>query len=156
MAEQSAMLSDEGRRQQLERRQPNLRSMVYALFMTRRKEQRRADQPSIYYIDSYSPYLLSGALLLMLLCILDTYFTLLLIQHGSRELNPLLAWALSKHVMVFFGLKYSLTAICVVLTVMHKHFRVFGLKGYQVLIFGIVVYGILIQYQLSMLLPILF
>lgn len=156
MVEELAVLSDGGRRQQVERRQANLRSMIYALFMTRRKAQRRAEQTIDYYTDRYSPSLLSAALLLLLMCILDSYFTLLLIQHGSRELNPILAWALNKHVMLFFTLKYTMTALCVVLAVMHENFKVFGLRGYQVLIFGILVYGILIQYQLSMLLPIFF
>jgi len=133
-----------------------MRSLVYALFMSRRQSQRRSDEAVCYYSDQYGPYMLTAALLLMLLCVLDAYFTLLLIQYGSTELNPILAWALNKHVMFFFILKYTLTALCVLVAVVHKQFRVFGLKGYQVLIISILAYGILIQYQLSMLLPILY
>ena len=155
MSEQLEVVIDDCRRQRVERRQANLRSMFYALFMSRRKTNRRSDEAVCYYYDQYGPHIFASALLLMLMCILDSYFTLLLMQYGSQELNPILAWALSKHVLFFFLLKYTLTAMCVVIAVMHKHFRVFGLKGYQVLLICLFAYGILIQYQLSMLLPIL-
>ena len=115
------------RRQYLERRQPNLRSLLYALFMSRRQTQRRDAFPTTYYSDHYGPYIFSAALLLMLLCILDAYFTLMLLAYGSTELNPILAWALKTHVLVFFLLKYTVTAASVMITVVHKHFRVFGI-----------------------------
>jgi len=156
MSEQLELPSGVCRRQQVERRQANLRSLFYAFFMSRRKTHRRTEYPITYYSDDYGPYILGTALLLLLLCICDSYFTLILIQYGSTELNPILAWALNKHVIVFFLLKYTVTAFCIVLTVMHKHFRVFGLKGYHVLLVCLVGYGLLIHYQLGMLLPILF
>ncbi len=156
MSEQLEVLAGERRCHQVERRQANFRSMVYALFMSRRKTQRRSNEAVCCYRDQYGPYMLTAALLLMLLCVLDSYFTLILIQYGASELNPLLAWALNKHVMFFFILKYVLTALCVLVAVVHKQFQVFGLKGYQVLIICILGYGILIQYQLSMLLPLLY
>jgi len=155
MSEELVPYSD-GCRRHGERRQINLRSMFYALFMSRRVGTRRRDESHGYYSDYYNSFVFTAAIILMLLCILDAYFTLLLIQYGSTELNPVLAWALNKHVLFFFILKYILTAIFVVLTVVHKHFRVFGLRGYQVLILCILSYGILVQYQLRMLLPAMF
>ncbi|MEJ2439860.1 MAG: DUF5658 family protein, partial [Gammaproteobacteria bacterium] len=85
--------------------------------------------------------------------VLDAGFTLLLIQHGSVELNPFLSWFLHKHVLLFFLVKYFLTSLCVILTVMHGQFRIFGVKGIHFLTGSVVVYTFLIQYQLSMLLP---
>jgi hypothetical protein len=155
MSEQLEVLDDGRRRQRVERRQPNLRSMFYALFKSRRKTTRRSNEAVCYYCDDYGPHVFATALLLMVLCVLDSYFTLLLLQYGSTELNPILAWALNKHVMFFFILKYSLTSVCVVVAVMHKNFRVFGINGFQLLLACIVGYAILIDYQLHMLLPIL-
>ncbi|MBI1423043.1 MAG: hypothetical protein GC149_06220 [Gammaproteobacteria bacterium] len=130
--------------------------MFYALFMSRRRSHRRTDHSKSYYSDSYGPYVTGAALLLMLFCVLDSYFTLLLIQYGSIELNPILAWALQQHVLFFFLLKYSVTAVCVVVAVMHKQFPVYGLKGSHILMACLLGYGILIHYQLAMLLPVLF
>ena len=158
MSEQLGLLADVCRRQQVERRQVNMRSMFYALFMSRRRSHRRASESVSYYCDQYGPYVFAAALLLMLMCILDSYFTLILIQHGSTELNPILAWALEKHVFVFFLLKYTITALCVIITVVHKHFQVFSvvrLKGAHFLFACLLGYGVLIQYQLTMLIPIL-
>ena len=139
-----------------DRRQANLRSMLYALVMTRRQSHRRDGHAMTYYSDNYGPYTLTIALLVMLLSIVDTYFTLILIGHGSSELNPILAWALDQHVFLFFLLKYSVTATCVVLTVMHKQFQVFGFKGIYILLGCLVCYALLVQYQLSMLINIYF
>lgn len=155
MSEQLELPCGVCRRQQVERRQANLRSLFYAFFMSRRTTHRRTESPIAYYSDDYGPPILGAALLLLLLCVCDSYFTLILIRYGSTELNPILAWALDRHVFLFFLLKYTVTAVCIVLTVMHKHFRVFGLKGYHVLFACLVGYGILIHYQLGMLLPLL-
>lgn len=155
MSEQVEMAFGECRRQYVERRQANFRSLMYALFMSRRRSHRRDAYPSLYYSDNYGPYILSAALLLMLLCILDSYFTLMLLPYGSTELNPILAWALEQHVMLFFLLKYTVTAASVVLTVMHKHFRVFGIHGHHILVGCLIGYGILIQYQVIMLMQVL-
>lgn len=143
------------RREFSERRQSNLRSFFYALFKSRRRVQRR-NEAAITYNDYYEPVLLFLALALMLLCVLDAYFTLMLLQLGSTELNPIMAWALHKHVMLFFILKYSITAGCVVLTVIHRNFRLFGLRGIHFMLGFLVIYICLIQYQLSMLFPYLF
>jgi hypothetical protein len=155
MPERYQSLPDACRRQRVERRQPNLRSLFYALFMSRRQGQRREGEEVASYIDHYGLYTFGAALTLMLLCITDAYLTLLLMQYGSVELNPILAWAMHKHVLFFFLLKYMVTGLCVVVAVMHKHFRVFGMKGSNFLLLCLVGYACLIQYQLSMLLPVL-
>lgn len=154
MPERCKVFPDTCRRQRSDRRQPNLRSLFYALIMSRRQTLRRADESAISYVDRYDHFTFVAALLLMLLCIADAYFTLMLLQLGSEELNPILAWALNKHVLFFFLLKYTVTSLCVVVAVMHRHFRVFGLKGIHFLLISIVGYACLIQYQLSMLLPV--
>lgn len=142
------------RRQQADRRQANFRSMCYALFKSRRKGQRRTDDEVNCYTDYYDHYTVGVVLLLMVLCVLDAYFTLLLLQYGSIELNPVLAWAINKHALFFFLLKYTVTGLSVVVAAMHKNFRMFGLKGSHFLLITVVGYAILLKYQLSMLLPI--
>lgn len=156
MSEQVAVLADTCRRQQDDRRQANLRSIFYALFMSRRQTQRRFTPQADCYSDRYDIYTFSVALLLILLCVFDSYFTLQLTQYGATELNPILEWALQQHALLFFILKYTVTAVCVVLIVMHRNFRVFGLTGFQILLACLFGYGILVNYQLGMLVSILF
>lgn len=139
-----------------ERRQARLYSLLYGLYKPRRAGDRRetlvAKPP---YLDVHGPYLYTLVLSIMLFCVADAYFTLILIEHGSKELNPFLAWALEKDAMLFYSIKYSLTAICVYLLMLHKQFLVFGLRGYHFLIAVLLCYATLITYQISMLVKLL-
>jgi len=142
-------------RRDADRRQIRLRSLFYGVIKPRRQEERRdsfVTRPQ--YADVHGAITLLVVLCIMLMCIADSYFTLMLISHGSRELNPFLAWALEKDVMLFYGVKYAMTAFCVYVVMMHKYFLVFGVRGFKVLFGVLFVYAILISYQLSMLLGI--
>lgn len=141
------------RRHLADRRQANLRSLVYALFLQRRRSRRRMVESGTGYFDRYNTVTFLIALSLMLLCTFDSYFTLLLINRGSVELNPLWAWALERHVLLFFVGKYLLTGMAVIMSVLHGEFRLFGVRGVHLLSAGVVAYAVLVEYQLSMLLP---
>jgi len=135
-----------------ERRTVRLKGLFYGLFRPRRVgERRQFYQSAPSYVDQHSPFALVIVLSILLLCIGDAYFTLVLIEHGSRELNPIMAWALEKDVMFFYATKYTVTAICVYVLMMHREFLIFGIRGSKFLIAVILFYGGLITYQLSML-----
>ena len=139
------------RRDRADRRQAEWRSFAYSLVMSRRAGDRRTDYGDApAYVDVHGPKIFFGATLMMLFCVLDAFFTLHLIQHGSRELNPFLAMLLEKDVAWFFVSKYLITAFCVFWLVVHKKFTFFGIKGRNLLSIAIVLYGILIAYQLLM------
>ena len=141
------------RRNRADRRQAQWRSFAYSLVMHRRTGDRRADfNDAPAYVDVYGPKIFLGAMLMMLLCVLDAFFTLQLIQHGSKELNPFLAMLLEKDEGWFFVSKYLITAFCVFWLVIHKKFTFFGIKGRNLLSMAVMLYGILISYQLLMLL----
>ncbi len=134
------------------RRTARFLSLFYGILKPRRRVDRRnslALEPQ--YADIHGSGTLVVVLGIMLLCIADSYFTILLISHGSRELNPLLAWALEKDVMLFYSLKYVMTALCVYVVMMHKYFFIFGMRGYKILVGVLLIYSLLITYQLSML-----
>jgi len=121
--------------------------------MNRRAGDRRATQiDTPAYVDVYGPKILTGALLLILFSVLDAFFTLQLLEHGSTELNPFLATMLEKDAMWFFITKYLITAFCVIWLVAHKKFTFLGVKGRTILLLSVVMYAMLITYQLSMLL----
>jgi len=141
------------RRKRVERRQANLRSSFNALFRNRRRGDRRRDHSDENsYVDVYGPNILLGAVAVMIFCVMDAFFTLILLQHGASELNPFLAWMLEIDVMWFYTSKYLITAACVLWVVIHKRFDFFGFKGRHVMLGAILTYMILITYQVSMLL----
>lgn len=93
-----------------------------------------------------------AAMLLIMLCLLDTFFTLILLADGAEEVNPLLAWLLEIDTLWFYAVKYTMTSLCIFWIIIHKSFTVFGLKGRHILLFAIGCYTVLISYQLSLLL----
>ena len=144
------------RRDRADRRQANLRSFFYSMFMKRRRGERRLDYgDDNTYVDIHGPYVSAAAIAVMILCIMDAFFTLMLIEHGSSELNPFMAWMLEIDTMSFYLSKYLITAVCVLWVVMHKHFDFFGFKGRHILVGAIACYTSLVTYQVSMLVDII-
>ncbi len=140
------------RRERSDRRQSTLRSFFYSMFMKRRHGQRRSDYGNDNtYVDIHGPQVTAAAIAIMILCILDAFFTLMLIERGSSELNPFMAWMLEIDTIWFYVSKYLITAVCVLWVVMHRHFDFFGFKGRHILVGAIACYGSLITYQVSML-----
>jgi hypothetical protein len=142
----------ECKRLRAERRQANLRSCFYALFMKRRRGDRRGDHSDEnVYVDVYGPKILLGAIAVMIFCVLDAFFTLILIERGASEINPFMALMLEIDEMWFYVSKYLITAICVIWIVMHKQFDFFGFKGRHIMAGALAAYMVLITYQVSML-----
>lgn len=146
-------IQDQGcKRIRAERRQANLSSCFYALFMNRRRGDRRGDHSDEnVYVDVYGPKILLGAIAVMVFCVLDAFFTLILIDRGATEINPFMALMLDIDEMWFYISKYVITAICVIWIVMHKQFDFFGFKGRHLMVGALVSYMVLITYQVSML-----
>ncbi len=135
-----------------DRRRATVRSFFYSIFMNRRRGERRQDYgDDNTYVDIHGPYVSAAAVAVMILCVMDAFFTLLLIDRGASELNPFLAWMLEIDTMWFYLSKYLITAICVLWVVMHKHFNFFGFKGRHILTGAIACYVTLVTYQVSML-----
>jgi len=82
-----------------------------SLAVLRREEERQRP----YEIDRHSFDTLAAILLIVLLSILDAFFTLDLVSHGAVELNPVMAYYLDHGPLVFFGVKYLLTCASIVL-----------------------------------------
>ncbi len=142
------------RRHVVERRRPHLRAFYYACFKTRRRGERRdiLQQVQHYYSDHYDLNSATAALTMMLLCIVDSVLTLMLLERGASELNPMAALLLNHGSLWFFTVKYLLTALCVFTLVMHTRIGVFGMRGYHLLQLSILFYLLLVNYQVVLLL----
>ncbi len=88
----------------------------------------------------------------LLLCIVDSYNTLLLLDLGGVEVNPLMRELLERDATLFFGVKYVITAVCLVFLVAHKRFLLLKVvSGYHIIIAVMFGYTILIGYQYRLL-----
>ena len=135
-----------------ERRRDHRKAAMHSFYRNHRKNLRRIHDHRIgTYVDSHEPTLFYLATALMILSVLDAFFTTLLISNGSEELNPILAYFLAVDLHVFLAVKFFITAFSIVFFIMHKHHRLFNLIScYQLLVLSVAVYFLLVCYELSM------
>lgn len=86
-------------------------------------------------VKDRDPRTLAKILFVLLLSILDGYFTLYLLSHGAAEINPIMAFFVQFGKWPFFAAKYLLTAFSVVVLLLPDHLRLFGFKIHRKAIF---------------------
>ena len=136
-----------------DRRKTSIRTAWHSLYRNRRAAVRRAGDSVInVYFDRHEPWLAYLAIGALFLSATDAFFTLALLQHGSYEMNPVMDYFIQKDSRLFFIVKFSMTAACVVFVLIHKNFQFLKFfKGYHVLLSAFALYTLLICYELSML-----
>jgi len=107
----------------------------YTFFGGRREADRRAVDGGETFVDRYPQTLFLIASGVLLLNMLDAYFTLLLLSHGGEELNPVADWLLYTGHWAFILTKTVGIGLCTMTLVMIHRFR--GAK------FGICLVGFL-------------
>jgi hypothetical protein len=130
------------RRDRTDRRLRIWWSILYGSFNPRRRTPpRRLDESRFHSLDWYSAHLLAAAVSILLLSVADAFLTLLLLQGGAREVNPLMAALVYRNVAMFAALKMGMTSVCIILMVILARYRFM-----RVLQVGWVLYAILIAY----------
>ena len=130
------------RREHADRRRRLWWSVVYGNFNPRRRAPpRRLDQSHYHSVDWHSPHLLAVAIGILLLSVVDAFMTLILLQGGADEVNPIMAMFVYRSVAMFAALKMTLTCLSVVFTVFLARYRFMSR-----LTVGWVLYGVLIGY----------
>ena len=102
------------------RQRPTSPFSRYALLGRRQSIRRKSDRKTNIYVDLYGHYLLLSLLLIILLSILDAYFTIFHIEKGAREINPLMDFLMGYGNTYFFVIKYTLTALGLILLCIYK------------------------------------
>jgi len=125
------------RRQQTDRRTCPTKPLSRFVFRGRRKGARRDEEGLNYYVDRYSPHYLAVMCSILVLCVLDAYFTLTLIRFGGVELNPFMLVLMNKDIVLAMIIKYLLTAFCIIFFLVHKNFRAFGKLRIGALLYGV-------------------
>ena len=132
--------------------------LKYLLFNGRREGIRREeDSLRIFFFDRYHPKLFAAITAILMLSILDALFTLILIDNGSSELNPVMAYALQFGLLPFIVVKYFLTSIGVVLILVFKNVFITKAKIYTQTLFSavIIVFSAVIAWELFLLIVII-
>jgi hypothetical protein len=141
----------------VDRRRNTWRTFAGAVVHRRRVVRRRdGDSDTAHYVDVHEPYLFYVAVGALLLCVADAFFTMTLINfYGSTELNPVMDYFIKTDIKVFFIVKFGLTSFGIMFLVIHKNFRLFNrISGYHILHASLIVYAVLVGYELFMLLVI--
>ena len=148
-----AAMATSGERRNADRRQTNLRSLLFGgIGKHRRRGPRRISDHHGYYVDWYEPRLLAVAVSIFLLCCIDACFTLALLSRGASEVNILMDMLIQWDVDTFVRTKLAMTAAGLIFLVAHSSFRLRGLVLVRHVLYLLLgSYTLLFVYQLNLL-----
>ena len=116
--------SAHARRQRPDRRRnPTPRLSRYSLFGGRRQGAQRAEEREGAYVDLYSPWVLFWVTWVALMNIGDSFFTLVHLQAGGVEVNPVAAAMLRTGRFGFVFIKAALIGAALLVLTLHKNFQ---------------------------------
>ena len=119
--------------------------LKYLLFNGRRENIRRDDDRlRVFFFDRYNPKLFAAITAILMLSICDALLTLILIENGSSELNPVMAFFLQYGLLTFIVAKYFLTSIGVVILLIFKNVFLSRAKIYTHSLFSAVIIAFLV------------
>lgn len=141
------------RRSDPDRRRNHVKAFAAQFVRPRRgNKSRRETDTHEFYVDFHEPRLLVVVLATLSLCIVDVYATLILLQKGGSELNPIMRELIETDVWLFFVFKYVITAGGLFILLSYKNFRLYkNFSGLHTLYSVLVVYILLVIYEIRLL-----
>jgi hypothetical protein len=119
------------RRRGPDRRKHRIPPLRWLLFGGRRQSVRREeDKGCLNICDRYQPRVMITGIAIVVLSILDAVLTLILIENGATEINPVMAFFLRMGPGVFMVTKYGLTSFSVLVLVIFNNVFLRKLKIY--------------------------
>ena len=106
--EAATVLPDQ--RASTDRRTTTWRTVAYGFTLSRRHAHRRCADDEVIFLDWHHPWLFFLATGIMLLSCTDAFLTLLLIERGMIEANPLMNAVMTQGPVAFTGTKLAMTA----------------------------------------------
>jgi hypothetical protein len=105
------------------RKQPTPGLSKFSFFGRRRGFRREADRLKGGYIDRYGPGLLFLLLLVVALNILDAMLTIVILDRGGWEINPVARSAIDLFGERFWAWKFIIVSIALILLCIHSKFK---------------------------------
>jgi hypothetical protein len=135
-----------------ERRRFSMRTLFGALFLYRRRNSRRHQEAVNSYTDWYGPWPLIAALIIIILCVVDAFLTLILLGKGAVELNIFMDLLIKMDIQLFTIVKMAMTGIALIVLVMHFNFRIYKVIAVRYLVYALVpLYMLLIAHEINLL-----
>jgi len=121
-------------------------------FRARRRGPRRAGEGTLSAVDWHDPQWLAIAIFIVTFSGGDAWLTLMLVEHGASEANPLMAPLVARSPLAFVLTKIGITAGGVVLLTQVARMRAFGRVPVGVLLYSaLLLYAALIIYEMHLL-----
>ena len=131
-----------------DRRRHVLRALLQGSLQPRRRGPRRAGEHAIASVDWHHPQWLAIGVLIVIGSSLDALLTLILIDHGAYEANPLMAPFVAGSATAFTLVKIGLTAGGVLMLTQLARSRAFGRLPVGVVLYLVLAcYGALLVYE---------
>lgn len=144
--------TDSDRRSGRERRRRTLGAYLHGALNPRRRAGRRVPDRLYPIIDWHHPRVLALALAILGLCVMDGVLTVVLLQQGAVEVNPVMNLFLPQSLGAFAAVKLSLTTFGMVVLVAASQMRLLRLiPGEAVLYCVLAAYAVLVHYEISLL-----
>lgn len=140
------------RRSGVERRHHSIAAYWRGALNPRRREGRRATDRVYTIIDWHSPRVLALVLLILGLSTLDAVLTLMLMNQGASEVNPVMALFVPHNLGWFAAVKLTLTSVGAAILVVCARMKLFRLFRGEVLLYLVLgCYIALVVYELDLL-----
>lgn len=97
-------------RRRFDRRAFGWRTVMFGFLRSRRRSPRRQGDGDVLFLDWHHPWLFFLAVGTMLLSVADAFLTLILIDRGMIEANPVMARVMEYGTAAFTSTKLALTA----------------------------------------------
>lgn len=135
-----------------DRRKQVLRALLQGNLRPRRLGPRRAGERSFAVVDWHHPQWLAIGMLIVLFSCSDALLTLMLVEQGAYEINPIMRPLVGGSAFAFALVKISCTAGGVVLLTQLARIRAFGGLPVGALLYSLLLlYGALIVYEFHLL-----
>lgn len=119
-------LVGEDRRIAVDRRAFGWRTVFYGFLLSRRRDARRGSDTDVRFLDWHHPWVFFIATGTMLLSCADAFMTLILINGGMYEANPVMALAMEQGTGLFVASKMAMTGFGILLLVYMARTRFFN------------------------------
>ncbi len=90
---------------------------MFGFTLSRRHLHRRCDDNEAVFLDWHHPWLFFLSVGTMLLSVADAFLTLLLLERGMIEANPIMRIAMGESTTLFVGTKLTMTAFGILVLV---------------------------------------